>query len=258
VWTENDEMTRAGSETRDFTSIAADMVSTDTEVRVRGAIDFLRIEARCDTFLLAYKTPEAKGFSLVNSVGYSDAVAGHLTSDIQAMPEFSKQFADHSRVWDWGDVPEFPDSYSGAKVLRPEGFTNGFLMVLHDGAGDVVGLCQANMERPEFSVRSRCTVETLRPLFTKYVTRMRAKARARLTPREQEILALLRCGLSNAEISHRLFLSPRTVSTHVERVLRKLGVANRVAAAVHATELELVAPQRVVASVPPLDGVAGL
>jgi len=67
---------------------------------------------------------------------------------------------------------------------------------------------------------------------------------------EQEILALLRGGLSNAEISHRLFLSPRTVSTHVERVLRKLGVANRVAAAVHATELELFDEKRVVVSAP--------
>lgn len=249
-------MTRMGNATREFASIAADMVSTDTEVRVRGAIDFVRVEARCDTILLAYKTPKTTGFSLVNSVGYSDAVAGYLTSDIQSKPEFFKQFADHSRVWDWDDVPEFPDSYSGAEVLRPEGFTNGFLMVLHDGAGDVVGMCQANMEHPEFSARSRYTVETVRPLFTKYVTRMRAKARARLTPREQEILGLLRGGLSNTEISGRLFLSPRTVSTHVERVLRKLGVANRVAAAVHATELELVDSQRIVPSVPP--SVAGL
>jgi DNA-binding CsgD family transcriptional regulator len=251
-------MTRARSETRDFASMAADMVSTNTDVRVRGAIDFLRVEMRCDTFLLAYKTPKANGFSLVDTVGYSDAIAGYLSSDIQAKPEFSKQFADHSRVWDWGDVPEFPDSYSGAKVLRPEGFTNGFLMVLHDGAGDVVGMCQANMERPEFSMRSRCMVESVRPLFTKYVTRMRVKAAARLTPREQEILALLRVGLTNAQISDRLFLSPRTVSTHVERVLRKLGVANRVAAAVHATELELLAPQRAVAAVPPPNGVARL
>jgi DNA-binding CsgD family transcriptional regulator len=243
-------MAPTGHDTRDFTSIAADMVSTDTEVRIRGAIDFLRVEMRCDTFLLAYKTPGANGFSLVNSVGYSDAVAGHLTSDIQAMPEFTRQFADQSRVWDWDDVPEFPDSYSGAKVLRPEGFANGFLMVLHDGAGDVVGLCQANMEHPEFSLRSRCLVESVRPLFTKYVTRMRAKARAHLTPREQEILALLRGGLTNAQISDRLFLSPRTVSTHVERVLRKLGVANRVAAAVHATELELFDEKRVVVSAP--------
>lgn len=250
-------MNRTGRVTRDFTSIAADMVSTDTDVRVRGAVDYLRVEARCDTFLLAYKAPAAEGFSLIDSVGYSELVAGYLTSDIQAKPEFYKQFSDLSRVWDWEDVPEFPDSYSGAKVLRPEGFTNGFLMVLHDGVGDIVGVCQANMEHPEFSTRSRCIVETVRPLFTKYVVRMRARARARLTPRELETLALLRVGLSNAEISEVLFLSPRTVSTHVERVLRKLGVANRVAAAVRATELELVDPQRAVPSVPPR-GVVGL
>jgi DNA-binding CsgD family transcriptional regulator len=117
-----------------------------------------------------------------------------------------------------------------------------FLMVLHDDAGDIVGMCQGNMASPEFTDRSRSIVEGGRPLFTKYVDRMRAKACARLTPREQEILALLRGGLSNGEISERLFLSPRTVGTHVERVLRKLGVANRVAAAVHATEFELVNP----------------
>jgi DNA-binding CsgD family transcriptional regulator len=251
-------MSGAGCDARDYGSIAADMGSTDAEVRVRGAIEFLRVEARCDTFLLAYKMPGAKGFDLIHSVGYSDAVAGYLTSDIQAKPEFARQFSDHSRVWDWEDVPEFAGSYSGTAVLRPEGFTNGFLMVLQDGVGDVVGMCQANMEQPEFSARSRCMVETVRPLFTKYVTRRRAKARARLTPREQEILALLRMGLSNAEISDRLFLSPRTVSTHVERVLRKLGVANRVAAAVHATEVELVDPPRVMVAVPPPKRAAGL
>lgn len=244
-------MTRTGIETPDFTSIAAAMVSPDTEVRIRGAIDFLRVETGCDTFLVAYKAPQTKGFSLVKSIGYSTAVADHLSSDIEAMPEFQKQFSDHNRITDWVDVPEFPDSYSGAEVLRPEGFNNGFLMVLHDGAGDVVGMCQANMERPDFSARSRCMVETARPLFTKYVTRLRARSRSRLTPREQEILALLRGGLSNGEISDRLFLSPRTVSTHVERVLRKLGVANRVAAAVHATELELGESPRTILSAPP-------
>jgi DNA-binding CsgD family transcriptional regulator len=249
-------MTRAGNETPDFTSMAIAMASSDTEVRIRGAIDFLRVETGCDTFLLAYKASQGKGFSLVTSIGYSDAVAGHLSSDIQAMPEFTHQFADVTRVMDWTDVPGFADSYSGAKVLRPEGFTNGFMMVLHDSAGDVVGMCQANMERPEFPARSRCMIETARPLFTKYVTRLRAGARARLTPREQEILALLRIGLSNNEISDRLFLSPRTVSTHVERVLRKLGVANRVAAAVHATELDLREPRSALVSAPPRRGVA--
>jgi hypothetical protein len=102
-------------------------------LRRRGAIDFLRVETGCDTFLLAYKARQSKGFSLVNSVGYSDSVARYLSSDIQSLPEFQTQFCDHNRITDWEDVPEFPDSYSGAQVLRPEGFTNGFLMVLHDG-----------------------------------------------------------------------------------------------------------------------------
>ncbi|WNG85429.1 response regulator transcription factor [Mycobacterium sp. ITM-2016-00317] len=235
-------MTCTDIDAPDFTAIATAMASTDTEVRIRGAIDFLRVETGCDTFLVAYKPPQSAGFALVKSVGYSDSVATYLSSDIQSMPEFQTQFSDHTRITDWFDVPEFAESYSGAEILRPEGFTNGFLMVLHDGAGDVVGMCQANMEHPQFSARSRCMIETARPLFTKYVTRLRAEARAHLTPREQDILALLRGGLSNAEISERLYLSPRTVSTHVERVLRKLGVANRVAAAVHATELELGAP----------------
>ncbi len=243
-------MTSAGRESPDFGAIATAMASPDGEVQIRGVIDFIRVETGCDTLLLAYKTPQSKGFSLVKSVGYSDAVAGYLSSDIQSMPEFQTQFSDHNRITDWEDVPEFPDSYSGAQVLRPEGFTNGFLMVLHDGAGEVVGMCQANMERPDFPARSRCMVEAARPLFTKYVRRCRAGARARLTPREQEILALLRYGLSNTEISDQLFLSPRTVSTHVEKVLRKLGVANRVAAAVHATELGLVNPRRAADSAP--------
>ncbi|WP_299560665.1 response regulator transcription factor [uncultured Mycolicibacterium sp.] len=239
---------------RDFAAIGADLMSTDVNVRVRGAIDFLRLEAGCDTFLVAYKMPD--GFRLVHSVGYSEPVVDHLTSDIESMPEFRRQFSDYTRVWDWEDVPEFADSYSGAQVLQPEGFTNGFLMVLYDDTGALLGMCQGNMEHPEFSARSRGLVEKTRPLFTKYVARLRARARARLTPREEEILALLRIGLSNAEISERLYLSPRTVSTHVERVLRKLEVTNRVAAAVRATELELVDETAIGAPVP-LTGAAG-
>lgn len=48
-----------------------------------------------------------------------------------------------------------------------------------------------------------------------------------LTPREADVLALLRDGLSNAAISHRLFISERTVHHHVSAVLGKLGVSSR-------------------------------
>ena len=48
-----------------------------------------------------------------------------------------------------------------------------------------------------------------------------------LTPREADVLALLRDGLSNAAISRRLFISERTVHHHVSAVLNKLGVSSR-------------------------------
>ncbi|MEA2280326.1 MAG: branched-chain amino acid transport system substrate-binding protein [Solirubrobacteraceae bacterium] len=57
-----------------------------------------------------------------------------------------------------------------------------------------------------------------------------------LTPRELDVLTLLAGGLSNPEIAAHLGASPRTVSTHVERILGKLGRASRTAAASLAIE----------------------
>ena len=57
-----------------------------------------------------------------------------------------------------------------------------------------------------------------------------------LTPRESEILVLLAEGLSNRGIGNSLGISEGTVKVHVKAILRKLGVASRVAAAVLAVE----------------------
>ena len=48
-----------------------------------------------------------------------------------------------------------------------------------------------------------------------------------VTPREAEVLRLLGEHLTNAEIAGRLYISQRTVETHVSSLLRKLGVTHR-------------------------------
>lgn len=70
-----------------------------------------------------------------------------------------------------------------------------------------------------------------------------AEARARtaaLTPREREVLGLVGEGLSNPEIAARLHLVEGTVKAYVSAVLDRLGVKNRVQAAIVAHEAGLV------------------
>ncbi len=54
-----------------------------------------------------------------------------------------------------------------------------------------------------------------------------------LSLRENEVLSHLRLGLTNREIAYRLSISTNTVNKHVNQVLRKLHVRNRVEAAIH-------------------------
>src|SRR5579871_2822217 len=55
-----------------------------------------------------------------------------------------------------------------------------------------------------------------------------------LTEREQEVLRLLATGLSNRDMASILFVAESTVKTHVEHIIGKLGVSDRVQAAVWA------------------------
>ena len=72
----------------------------------------------------------------------------------------------------------------------------------------------------------------LAQLFRRAAARRSAPVAATgLTPRELEIVRLVAGGMTNREIARELWVSPNTVSKHLENAFEKLGVSNRTAAA---------------------------
>ncbi|MDP9639009.1 DNA-binding NarL/FixJ family response regulator [Rhodococcus cercidiphylli] len=61
-----------------------------------------------------------------------------------------------------------------------------------------------------------------------------------LSPREREVLRILATGSTNADISSELYLSETTVKTHISGIFVKLGVRNRVEAALAAFRAGMV------------------
>jgi DNA-binding NarL/FixJ family response regulator len=62
----------------------------------------------------------------------------------------------------------------------------------------------------------------------------RSAPHAGLTRREREVLELLSAGLQQRDIAKRLFISPKTVATHIQRILSKLDVHSRAEAVARA------------------------
>ena len=70
--------------------------------------------------------------------------------------------------------------------------------------------------------------------------RVSPAGRASFTAREKQVLELLVAGRSNKEIGSPLGIGERTVKAHVAKLLRKVGVQNRIALSVHALTHSLV------------------
>jgi DNA-binding NarL/FixJ family response regulator len=84
-------------------------------------------------------------------------------------------------------------------------------------------------------------IARLTNLYRRSRARRLGEAR-RLTKRELEVLDLLGEGLRHDDIARQLFISPKTVATHVEHILRKLGVRSRAEAIAVAYREEILQP----------------
>jgi DNA-binding NarL/FixJ family response regulator len=85
-----------------------------------------------------------------------------------------------------------------------------------------------------------------RRLIAEFALRTRAPRQLahldELTPREREVVALIATGLSNDEISGKIYISPSTVKTHASRAMTKLAARDRAQLVVFAYQAGLIRP----------------
>ncbi|MGW0962610.1 LuxR C-terminal-related transcriptional regulator [Streptomyces gelaticus] len=141
------------------------------------------------------------------------------------------------------------------EVLSPLGIEDGVAQCLFAADGRYVGMLNVSTRRPRHGpdpARAAITLLTealaaavdprtgLSPeeiaAFGPEAATQRPDARrpGGLSPRELQVLAELTAGRTNREIAERLYITPRTVGTHIEHILAKLALPNRAAAAARA------------------------
>lgn len=122
-----------------------------------------------------------------------------------------------------------------AAALR--GGARGYLLKTVDS--DVLGTAIERTARGESTVSPEMTAKLV-DAFQAAAPAPAAEAAREpldgLSPREQEILALIARGASNKEIARALVIAEATVKIHVQHILRKLGLGSRVQAAVYAAK----------------------
>ncbi|WP_405682054.1 LuxR C-terminal-related transcriptional regulator [Streptomyces sp. NBC_00057] len=141
------------------------------------------------------------------------------------------------------------------EVLSPLGIEDGVAQCLFTADGRYVGMLNVSTRRPRHAPDPARAVVTLLtealaaavdpgtgPPPEEAATADPAaharhpdtRRRGGLSPRELQVLAELTAGRTNREIAERLYITPRTVGTHIEHILAKLDLPNRAAAAARA------------------------
>jgi len=183
---------------------------------------------------------EEEGFEVADAAG-GEAALRRLRS-----------FPAHVVVMDMC-LPGMSGAATTARVLEQAPDTSVLMLTVADDTEQVLagiragasGCLPRDAELSEIVAGIRATAAGQSPVAPRVASILIAHVRAStpeakrrpsatLSLREREVLALIMEGCDNVEIGERMFLSSSTVKSHVSRVFEKLGVENRVQAAVYA------------------------
>jgi DNA-binding NarL/FixJ family response regulator len=149
------------------------------------------------------------------------------------------------------------DTMAGLKAARPDlriivtGTGADDEMILKALAGGAKGYVDEGASPEEFVQAIRIvqqgSVWAPRRVLSMFIERVTSSpgrifpaGRVTFTDREKQVLELLVAGRSNKEIGSALGIEERTVKAHVAKLMRKVGVQNRIALSVHAITHSLV------------------
>ncbi|GHC39941.1 helix-turn-helix transcriptional regulator [Streptomyces cinnamoneus] len=185
-----------------------------------------------------------RGRHLTLAGSYPAGATRYIENRLHDDPGFSliRHSVDTTRWWHDVPGPVRRTSTGFHEVLEPLGVEDGVAQCLFAADGRYVGIlnvsttrtrCDQPAVRAVMTLLGECLAAVTDPLLGPRSSGGPARNgdASALSPRELEVLAELTQGRTNRQIADRLFLSPRTVATHIEHILAKLDVPNRAAAA---------------------------
>jgi DNA-binding CsgD family transcriptional regulator len=140
----------------------------------------------------------------------------------------------------WRDIPGFRSSDEAVELYGRCGFREGTTVAFHDERAVLVGMLHVSFRDNAVDDTTRTAAAELARLCGDVIDDHRAGQALKLTPRELQVLSLVAQGMDNVGIAARLFISRRTVATHLESIFAKTGTSTRAEAAVRGVSLGLI------------------
>lgn len=126
----------------------------------------------------------------------------------------------------WGPRPDSADK------LKSDGVTDALLLGYRSGADHVAQLTLC-LTSHHFTPQDLVMLRMIAPAVQRLLQEAAPTRLPRsLTVQERRVLQLVATGRSNSQIAERMSIAPSTVRKHLEHIYPKLGVSNRLAAAV--------------------------